>query len=99
MGSLAEIAAEQGQMEVLEWLLASSGKSRLAGCYRDGATLLHFASGAATERVVTWVLEHILSDVQKRDASGATALHWAAIRGDPAVLETLVAAGGQIDVA
>lgn len=98
--SLARVAAEQAQLEVLEWLVDTFGRAPLVAADAQGATPLHFAAAAGSASVAEYLLAGGGGvDVGARDVHGTTAAHWAARSGSPSLLAVLRAHGADFEAA
>lgn len=93
-----EVAAEMGQPEAFQYLVASGADPHM----RDGDsnTLLHAACdekpGVHSEAIIYTILATGV-DINDRNIFGESALHCASYWGDIAQIETLVAAGADLD--
>lgn len=63
----------------------------------DGTSPLHIAARIGDERIVTLLLETRRANLNARDYSGATPMHWAAANGHPKVVIDLLERGAQPD--
>lgn len=69
-------------------LLEKGAKVRL-----DGYTVLHWAAGHGYAKGISWLLQRKAIGVDARDAVNNTALHWAALLGETAVVRELLKHG------
>ena len=91
-------------VKTLEHLLHSEDVSKFTTVYEDGKTLLHFAMLGSVKSHATIVDEKrlatvvmltkvLMSDINKQDKYGRTALHYATVQLLPEILKYLVKAG------
>jgi len=94
--ALARVAADQGQLNVIQWLHSAIGEDPLHECDQSGAASLHFAAAAGSSEVAGFLLSNG-AKVSLRDVHGTTAAHWAARSGTPALLRVLQQAGADLE--
>ncbi|XP_071845223.1 uncharacterized protein [Apostichopus japonicus] len=82
------LAAEQGHMEALEYLIkAKCNKNAVTG---DGSTAVHLAAGSGRREIVLKLLEKKM-DINAKNKEGKTPLHIAAEAGQASMVELLLA--------
>ena len=104
----AHFAATAGRSDLLEEAMEQN--IDLSHADKDGMTALHCACARSARGCVRLLLG-VLNDekrshalrvdeawVDARDKQGRTALHHASIRGDPSIVEMLVAAGADVSL-
>jgi ankyrin repeat protein len=94
-------AARTGAIRQVESILLQvTDKKKLINTRdEDGALPLHLAASHGQEKMVKFLL-HTGADVNKFDRSGyskKTALHWAALKNYPAIVQLLLDAGANIE--
>ena len=87
------IAAQNGHLAVVEWLVKHGGAD-VAAVSKTGGTALHTAARMGRLAVVEWLVKHGGADVAVAAGNGSTALHIVALQGHLAVVEWLVKHGG-----
>jgi ankyrin repeat protein len=88
------IAAETGDLQMLQWLLGPGGVSVSARSRISGGTALMFAAARGHISVVRWLLSRADGDVDAVSHAGDTALMWAACRGRLKMVQYLAASAG-----
>ncbi len=90
-------AVEGGQAQLVHDLLIAGAQPSVPGGTR-GATPLHFAAAAGNQRMASALLLAKAADKDARDVEGETPLIWAVMAGRLSTVETLVAAGADVEV-
>jgi ankyrin repeat protein len=96
-GTALHGAANSGHAEILEALLAAGADINAKSA--TGATALSLAATGGHLSCVEALLrrEDMIEDINERVANGGTALHWASANGQGDVIDTLLAAGADIN--
>ncbi len=94
--TLLGIAAREGNADLLKALLAMK-KIDINGTDNNGRTPLMYAAGSKNVETVRVLLDQGANPTT-RDTLGATALWWAAMRGDGAAVTELVDAGADVEI-
>ena len=85
-------AARNGHVHICQWLVMEKGVS-VDVCTENDTTPLHLAIWTRKLETVQWLVEEGKCDVNKQNAHGCSAAHWAAFSGDVSVLRYLQSAG------
>jgi len=102
VSSLLSLAAAHGYTNVVRVLIDGLKACGVSVSQRIGSiktTALHTAAGAGQHESLKLLLQHhaAADDVDRRDASGRTALHLAAINGQTTIVEALLGAKADIN--
>jgi len=90
------IAAREGHVGLLQWLLHHGASANALGCNDHPAIVLATLAGHA--ETVELLLAYHADPNRSRAAGGETALHAAAIGRSPEIVHRLVEAGAQLNV-
>ena len=88
------LAEAIGQLDAVEFLMGRD-PTLLQARYAEGRTILHLASAAGDDSVVSWLLSHS-PDANVRDGSDATPLHEACRAGNIPAVRALVCGGADV---
>src|SRR5579862_7018293 len=90
------LAAENGNKDAVEAVLAKKGMKVNAKESTFGMTALHVAASKGHTEIVELLLANG-SDIEAKEETGRTPLHTAAFRGHATVVEVLIAKGANVN--
>jgi ankyrin repeat protein len=95
LGSLARVAAAQGQVAAMEWLLGKGADFQAADAH--GMTVLHITSIEGEVAALQWLLRRKGADLSKLDSTGCTPLMLASKAGHVAAMKLLMQNGAVLE--
>ncbi|CAG2241949.1 unnamed protein product [Mytilus edulis] len=84
------VAAENGNLDIVQSLLERTNTNPNKGNKRDGKTPLHVATANGNLEIVQLLLQRTDTDPDKESKAGDTLLHSAASGGHPNILQLLI---------